>query len=1048
MNAATPKPGRYQPKCKSCQRPFRLVVSDEDPPRVAVKKLATAKAKSVGSEAKPSSATASVTAGSSAAASGSVSSRASASSGPAAKPRVAGKSSAGTATVPQNVVGTSPTATSLTKDGDVDATIDPGPSSSKIEAAMPPGPSRTAMDATMDPASGDVDATMDSAASATADGSENATMDGSVASQTAGSTSSAMVRRSAAGSASVSPGQSASGSVSRSASGSVSRSASVSVGRSASVSVGRSASVSAGASASVRSGASAGPKRADANSGGSGLPARLGGYRIISELGRGAMGAVYEAKQISLDRPVALKTIRDSLARNASSLARFTREAYAAAQMTHHNVVQIYDFGEDSGRHFFSMEWVRGGPLSDVVREKGQLDARLAASYTLQAARGLQLAHRNGMVHRDIKPANLLLTDEGVVKVADLGLVKIQDLPEVQADDGSGATSALSSAASGTDMTMHGTAIGTPAYMAPEQATDASTADHRADIYSLGCTLYFLLTGKPPYPGSQISEVMDGHLHGEIPDVRVINPRTPAALADVIEKCLAKSPDERYETLAEMIEPLETFLDVRSEGGFSPTSEQADRWEAIAKSYASKSTPLRLATPLTLALVAVAAVLLLATPLLGWSWLLLGPTLPVTAIAVAIGCGVLMAPGPLATRVREYFASLTWFSKTLAVIAPLAIAAIAIATGLWPGWLVGGVLGAIAGAGFHFALVAPVQKAVGPIVVEAERFVRDLRLTGADDSKIRDFCARYGGKTWRGLFQRVFGDDSAMQFRERLDADPTFNGSTALSMSDRVCMRLRQRTEANRQLRDEAKLAKVEQRGLRAEGLSASEAAERAAEMAAAVVDAAKMQSSSDSPSSDDRAEVEAKRARMKAMLAEARSGRYKRKRDPLAPIKFVLGGQTRLAGGLLLLTVFAIWGNAAGLFESFKAIDVSQITSGDAALSQLSDAATQAATAASEATGPIGDAGVVPPQPKRGNMGLFSIGIAGLLLALSAFVSGWRMTPFAIVATLAILFGPLLGVPDLAGVPAWVLAAGIGVLIYVPGVLFGESKPKDEFAS
>ena len=134
-----------------------------------------------------------------------------------------------------------------------------------------------------------------------------------------------------------------------------------------------------------------------------------------------------KARQVSLDRDVALKTIRGRLADNPTSLARFTREAYAAAQLSHHNVVQIYDFGEESGQHFFSMEWIKGGTLSDLVKEKGCIDPKLAAGYIAQAARGLQFAHQGGMVHRDVKPANLLLSDEGVVKVADLGLVKIPD---------------------------------------------------------------------------------------------------------------------------------------------------------------------------------------------------------------------------------------------------------------------------------------------------------------------------------------------------------------------------------------------------------------------------------------------------------------------------------------------------------------------------------------------------------------------------------------------------------------------------------------------
>lgn len=199
------------------------------------------------------------------------------------------------------------------------------------------------------------------------------------------------------------------------------------------------------------------------------MPTRLGGYRIVRMLGRGAMGAVYEAQQVSLDRPVALKTIRDRLSGNPASLARFIREAYAAAQLSHHNVVQIYDFGEDAGRHYFSMEWIRGGPLDALVRRKGSLDPRIAAGYILQAARGLQFAHRHGMVHRDIKPANLLLSDDGIVKVADLGLVKIPDVADVdafaQSHWESDSHSGPGSVSRGGEVTIEGTAVGTPAYM-------------------------------------------------------------------------------------------------------------------------------------------------------------------------------------------------------------------------------------------------------------------------------------------------------------------------------------------------------------------------------------------------------------------------------------------------------------------------------------------------------------------------------------------------------------------------------------------------------
>src|SRR5262249_19572151 len=162
------------------------------------------------------------------------------------------------------------------------------------------------------------------------------------------------------------------------------------------------------------------------------VPQALGGYTVIKLLGKGGMGAVYLARQVSLDRNVALKVMNPSWAKDPVFLARFTREAYAAAQLVHHNVVQIYDIGEEHGTPFFSMEFVPGQNLGEIPRGKGKLDIEEAVGYTLQAARGLKYAHDQGMVHRDVKPDNLMLNDQGIVKVADLGLVKLPsgELPE------------------------------------------------------------------------------------------------------------------------------------------------------------------------------------------------------------------------------------------------------------------------------------------------------------------------------------------------------------------------------------------------------------------------------------------------------------------------------------------------------------------------------------------------------------------------------------------------------------------------------------------
>src|SRR5262249_5867107 len=160
------------------------------------------------------------------------------------------------------------------------------------------------------------------------------------------------------------------------------------------------------------------------------LPPTLGNYQILRQLGRGGMGAVYLARQVSLDRPVALKVMNPQWAKDPAFLVRFTREAYAAAQLVHHNVVQVYDIGAERNINYFSMEFVAGQSLADLVKSKGKLPAEEAAGYVLQAARGLKFAHERGMIHRDIKPDNLMLNEQGVVKVADLGLVRTPGMEE------------------------------------------------------------------------------------------------------------------------------------------------------------------------------------------------------------------------------------------------------------------------------------------------------------------------------------------------------------------------------------------------------------------------------------------------------------------------------------------------------------------------------------------------------------------------------------------------------------------------------------------
>ncbi|QDT01737.1 Serine/threonine-protein kinase PrkC [Rubripirellula lacrimiformis] len=757
------------------------------------------------------------------------------------------------------------------------------------------------------------------------------------------------------------------------------------------------------------------------------MPQRLGGYRIIRQIGRGAMGAVYEAKQISLDRQVALKTIRDRWTDSPASLARFVREAYAAAQLTHHNVVQIYDFGEEGGRYYFSMEWVRGGPLDAVVRQKGALDPRLAAGYALQAARGLQFAHRHGMVHRDVKPANLLLSDEGVIKVADLGLVKIPDHAEIETESGLVTSGGIYS---GTEVTIQGTAVGTPAYMSPEQAADAARVDHRADIYSLGCTLFFLLTGRPPFDGSVASEVMEQHARTTAPDVRKVNARVPQPLADIIARSIAKRPADRYPSLVQCIHDLEQFLGLESEGDFSPSSVQADRWERIAAQHASVGSLQRIDTLAFAGFAALSILVSLATFTIEMDWWLLGITLWVAGVGVTISLAGNRSP--VVARTRSWLGSLSMIELAAGWMGVSALVLIVIAAGMWPGLLAGAIIGSVMALGYHLGVVGPIEERRSQSLSEAERFLRDLRISGADEQGLRLFTARYGGARWQPLFESLFGYDALLAVREALKNDPALAGKIGgSSLRDRLCANLMLRTTVNHHRTQQKRLAKIEKAGLQSEGMNAAEAEKRSWAIADAVMQNAHYTLQ---PSTDSDAVAVAKRARMRAMLADARSGNYQVMRDRSTPLRFALGAPTRLIVGCGLLSIFAIWGNHQGLFESIKDIEtLKQIGSGSADYNSLGSAVRDAAMSASDG----GDASMMGK-----GINPWSIGVAGLLMAMSAFVSGWRMSIPATIATIVILLGPQIGISGWGDiVPPWMVAAGIGLLIYVPGIIFGETE-------
>ncbi len=260
----------------------------------------------------------------------------------------------------------------------------------------------------------------------------------------------------------------------------------------------------------------------------------LGGYRILRKLGQGGMAVVYKAHEESLNRVVALKVIAQHLSDNEQFITRFQREAQAAAQLSHPNIVQIYAIGEDDGVHYFSMEYVKGRSLAEVIEEEGFLTAARALPIITQAAEALAVAHDAGIVHRDIKPANIMLDPDGRAKVADFGIAQIS---------------------TETRMTQSGMLVGTPEYISPEQC-HGEKLDGRSDIYALGITLYQLLSGRTPFdadtPAALVLQIVDG----PIPPVGELNPTIPPGVQAIVAKMMHTDRKQRFQSAEDLIHAL------------------------------------------------------------------------------------------------------------------------------------------------------------------------------------------------------------------------------------------------------------------------------------------------------------------------------------------------------------------------------------------------------------------------------------------------------------------------------------------------------------
>jgi len=319
-----------------------------------------------------------------------------------------------------------------------------------------------------------------------------------------------------------------------------------------------------------------------------------GRYRLEAKLGSGGMSTVYLARDQTLDRPVAVKVMHREMSEQADQLERFRQEARAVAKLSHPNVVSVIDAGEDGGYPYIVFEYVEGETLKQRISREGALEAQEAIAYAIEIARGLSVAHARSMVHRDIKPQNVLIDAEGRAKLTDFGISRQLE------QDG---------------MTATGRVLGTTDYVAPEQAMGRKV-DPRSDVYSLGVVLYEMLVGQVPFSADSQVGVAMKHVNEELPDVQRRRPEVSAAVALVVERATAKDPAQRYQHVGEMIDDLETALEVEAARAGSTTGEATTVLDAMPPPKRKLSGRARWSWAAILALLLVAGGVLLAVQLI------------------------------------------------------------------------------------------------------------------------------------------------------------------------------------------------------------------------------------------------------------------------------------------------------------------------------------------------------------------------------------------------------------------------------------------------
>jgi serine/threonine protein kinase len=784
----------------------------------------------------------------------------------------------------------------------------------------------------------------------------------------------------------------------------------------------------------------------------------VGGYLVLRELSRAPMGPVYLARRLWQNRDVTLHTMKPLWARNAPFVARFTREAYGAAQLVHPNLTRIVDLGEAKGTTYVCTEWVDGQDLGAMTAQAKRLEPGEAVTYVLQAARGLKYAHDQSLFHRDIKPENLLVDGCGLVKVANLGLVNTPELAEMaeaiaagKALSAAAIPASAGDAASGMSLpALAETAVGTAAYMAPEQARDPARIDKRADIYSLGCTLYFLVTGRPPFEGRSVADVMSKHqAQSAKPPNQVVN-EIPGALAAIILKMMATQPEARFAHLGEVIDALEGFLGIRNLGSFTPPSEDVELFDQCARTF-HESPSARMRSKLVPAILGTCLALAILCFLTG--------RLVGAGVFATLGCFTAVADfvitgvrrqSPLFQKVAELVSLLSlseWLTFAAAITIVSGLLIFVKLFWLWLGLLLLGVGIAVA-LDASFGRHAEMERRES--LAAASALLRAIRLQGRDEDTVRQFASEYGGVHWEELFEAIFGYEAKREARPRWGRGSGGAGRPKFApWRDPIAAWLDARIAARRDESLAETFQKIEERNLHSLGenlMTARRKSKRSARaMVATAADIRESLQTLDGTIMVNRSVAWAMREaaiKPEKVLLEHEHGLIAAPDEERSSLvrricTTLLSPKVRFLAGAALLAGCIAWMHQNAMISAEDAISlVEAARTGDVEgiQSHAEAGVAHAREVAAQRTDPLSLPGV--PLSILALVSSFGAGAGGLILIVSAVFGGVRIALFAIPAAAIPVFLPRLWHPALGGLDPSFVPSIIGAGILLAGAL------------